>query len=154
MPNVTRCVVELIIFIQDKYEIITIINKKTVTLFEISFVFGWLFGGGCVERLDEIKQLSKSYGVAFQIMDDFEDLNQDKLTGTNGNYVLAHGTSAAMAEFDREISVFYKLLQQLGLASTELQMLAEFLVKKNSAEWKTFEMTPILQNIEKTQQCP
>ena len=54
-----------------------VIQKKTVTLFEISFVLGWLFGGGNLDQLDLVKRSAAHFGMAFQIADDLDDMTQD-----------------------------------------------------------------------------
>ncbi len=51
--------------------VLEVIHQKTGSLFEISFVLGWLFGGGGLERLPQIKTLARHFGAAFQIEDDF-----------------------------------------------------------------------------------
>ncbi len=55
-----------------------IAELKTGTLFEISFVFGWAFGGGCMKRLEELKRCARMFGKAFQIADDLQDAGQDE----------------------------------------------------------------------------
>ena len=55
-----------------------VIQKKTVTLFEISFVLGWLFGGGELNQLDLVKKSAAHFGMAFQIADDLDDMEQDQ----------------------------------------------------------------------------
>lgn len=50
-----------------------IIAQKTGTLFEIAFVFGWLFGGGDVSRIDLVRKAANHLGMAFQIRDDLQD---------------------------------------------------------------------------------
>ena len=57
-----------------------IIHKKTISLFEISFVSGWLFGGGDLKKLSTVKQAASHFGMAFQIADDLNDRIQDKQT--------------------------------------------------------------------------
>ena len=54
-----------------------IIEKKTVTLFEVAFVFGYVFGGGDLSLVEEVELLGYHLGMAFQIADDIEDLMQD-----------------------------------------------------------------------------
>src|SRR3990167_10277452 len=44
-----------------------IMFQKTVTLFEISFIFGWLFGGENPERLNLVRKCAYHLGMAFQI---------------------------------------------------------------------------------------
>ncbi|HXF28637.1 MAG TPA: polyprenyl synthetase family protein, partial [Chlamydiales bacterium] len=50
-----------------------IIEKKTVSLFELSFLLGWIFGGGDITRLEDVKKLAFHFGAAFQILDDIDD---------------------------------------------------------------------------------
>lgn len=50
-----------------------IIAQKTGTLFEIAFVFGWLFGGGDVASLDQVRKTAHHLGMAFQVRDDLQD---------------------------------------------------------------------------------
>jgi len=55
-----------------------IIYQKTITLFEISFCLGWLFGGGDREKIEDVKLLAYHLGMAFQIGDDLGDVSQDE----------------------------------------------------------------------------
>jgi geranylgeranyl diphosphate synthase, type II len=55
-----------------------VIYKKTITLFETAFTFGWLFGGGDILELDLVKKCAFHMGMAFQIADDIVDLQQDE----------------------------------------------------------------------------
>ncbi len=52
-----------------------IIAQKTGTLFEIAFVFGWLFGGGDVALLPTVRKAAHHLGMAFQVRDDLQDAN-------------------------------------------------------------------------------
>src|SRR5262249_40545426 len=54
-----------------------VIHYKTVSLFEISFVLGWLYAGGDIAKLDIVKKAAAHFGLAFQIVDDLEDEEQD-----------------------------------------------------------------------------
>ncbi|MBI3237198.1 MAG: polyprenyl synthetase family protein [Chlamydiales bacterium] len=51
-----------------------VIYKKTVTLFEVSFVLGWVFGGGDITKLERVKKAAYHFGMAFQTADDLGDL--------------------------------------------------------------------------------
>jgi len=55
-----------------------IIYQKTVTLFEISFGLGFLFGGGKKEELQTVLEAAYHLGYAFQIADDLQDMDQDE----------------------------------------------------------------------------
>jgi geranylgeranyl diphosphate synthase, type II len=48
-------------------------TQKTGTLFEIAFVFGWLFGGGDVKQLYTVRKAAHHLGLAFQMQDDLQD---------------------------------------------------------------------------------
>ncbi|HEY4255143.1 MAG TPA: polyprenyl synthetase family protein, partial [Chlamydiales bacterium] len=93
-----------------------IITQKTVTLFQISFVLGWLFGGGNAERLDEVEQVASHLGMAFQIGDDIQDMGQD---GTEMNLASMLGQEKALLMFHSEMDLFEKGLKRLSLWNGE-----------------------------------
>lgn len=101
-----------------------IIYQKTVTLFEISFVFGWVFGGGDEKQLPQVRKCAYHLGMAFQIADDIIDGVQD--AGLI-NIVSACGREAATLLFEKELASFIASLKELGLWTTSFQEVAEFL---------------------------
>lgn len=92
-----------------------VIHKKTVSLFEIAFVSGWAFGGGPLNKIEQVKKLASHYGMAFQIADDFDDLEQDKINGRKVNLAAILGKDGAKAMFDKETKGYRQLLKELGL---------------------------------------
>jgi geranylgeranyl diphosphate synthase, type II len=56
----------------------TIIYQKTVTLFEISFALGFLFGKGSTEKFSIVIEAANHLGFAFQIADDLQDFSEDE----------------------------------------------------------------------------
>lgn len=103
------------------------IRKKTVSLFEISFVLGWLFGGGDVAKLEAVKRAADHFGMAFQIADDFGDIQQDFLNHRQVNLVTVAGAERAAKMFHVELTAYRKVLQSLGVDSAELTALADLL---------------------------
>lgn len=103
--------------------IFEIIYKKTVTLFEISFLFGWLFGGGDLEKIPLLKACAYHLGVAFQIADDLEDKAQDLILGRGVNVVFAMGKERAISCFEQEIASLEKTFKELGLWTHSFQEL-------------------------------
>ncbi|NGX61885.1 MAG: Farnesyl diphosphate synthase [Chlamydiae bacterium] len=101
--------------------ILAVMDKKTGTLFEISFVLGWLFGGGDIEALDDVKRLSTHFGRAFQITDDFLDLDDED--GMNLPRIVGH--ERAYALLSSEISQLKGKLKMLGLQLPEFLLLVE-----------------------------
>ncbi|MDP1836448.1 MAG: polyprenyl synthetase family protein [Chlamydiales bacterium] len=110
-----------------------VIHKKTVSLFEIAFVLGWIYGGGDVDSLEKVQQAAWHYGMAFQIADDFEDEAQDAAHGCQVNLALSLGREVAHTRFMEEIEAFRKTLQDLAIASEPMLALADSLVHKVDA---------------------
>lgn len=104
-----------------------VIHKKTVSLFEIAFVFGWLFGGGNPESLPIVKKAASHFGMAFQIADDLDDVEQDAKNGRKVNMALVFGVEAARQMFHEEILGYRAALKELNLESRELLAVASWL---------------------------
>lgn len=104
-----------------------VIYKKTVTLFEVSFVFGWLFGGGDIERLDEVKKAAYHLGMAFQVADDIGDLAQDEKNQRDINMARLVGKERALLIFDEEMRYFEKQLSDLNLLTPSFKKMSDML---------------------------
>lgn len=105
----------------------TIANKKTAALFEVAFVFGWLFGGGKIEMLDQVKLAAQAFGLSFQIADDLEDYLQDLSKEQMMNIVAMVGKEKALELFYEKVSEFEFLLQQLNLSDSPLKQIMALL---------------------------
>lgn len=104
-----------------------VIYKKTVTLFEISFVFGWIFGGGDLVRLDRVKNAAYHFGMAFQIADDLGDLAQDEKNQRDINLAKHIGKDRAFAVFEEELKMFKIYLMELGLDTPSFKKMCDML---------------------------
>ena len=112
-----------------------IVQKKTVTLFEVSFIFGWIFGGGDPQHLDLVKKAAYHFGMSFQISDDLSDIEQDKKNDCKVNIAIALGEEMAYQMFLEEIDKFTVYLKALNLftpAFEELKSLVELNTPKPS----------------------
>lgn len=98
-----------------------VIYKKTVTLFEVSFTLGWLFGGGDLDKTDRIKKAAYHFGMAFQIADDIEDLAQDEKNQREINIARHIGKERASFLFIEEMRLFQAILQELNLDTPSFQ---------------------------------
>lgn len=105
-----------------------VIYKKTVTLFEISFVFGWIFGGGDLTKLAQVKKAAYHFGMAFQIADDIDDREQDLAHDHPMNVAIQCGIKGAIDLFHEEIHQFQQLQRELELDSADLQALLAYLI--------------------------
>ncbi len=99
-----------------------IIYLKTGTLFEGSFVLGWVFGGGDFSKLEEVKKLARHFGFAFQIRDDLKDISQDG-SNENLNFALFMGKGLARERFHLEINRCFALLEDLPIDRLKLRSL-------------------------------
>jgi len=113
----------------DEKLIMEIIKKKTVVLFELSFILGWLFGGGDMGRIEDVKKASFHFGTAFQILDDIDDFEQDLKAGKRINYAVFFGLDAAKKAVKEHTHQFLDKLNLLQLHSRDLERLGEILQK-------------------------
>lgn len=95
--------------------LLEILNKKTVTLFEIAFCLGWIFGGGDHRKLDLIKKLAYHFGMAFQIADDLSDLAQDEKQEQSVNLAKVVGLNQAKEVLAKEKSSLLQVAKELSL---------------------------------------
>ncbi len=111
-----------------------ILYKKTVTLFEIAFVFGWLFGGGDIAKLANVKKAAYHFGLVFQIVDDFCDLQQDLQKVSCANFPVILGNESAIEILQQELNLFNKVTVELGIHSQEMSSLIYYLIDVASNE--------------------
>ena len=104
-----------------------VIHKKTVSLFEVAFIFGWLFGGGNPKDLEIVKNAASHFGMAFQIADDLGDVTQDEANNRKINTVGLLGLDRANEMFHEEIAGYRSALKTLRLDCAELLSLANYL---------------------------
>jgi geranylgeranyl diphosphate synthase type II len=108
-----------------KTELYEIIKKKTVALFELSFVLGWLFGGGPKEQLGGVQTAAFHFGAAFQILDDLDDMEKDAKSLHNVNFANLFGQKEAIEAVRQHTVSFQESLKAIHLDSRPLFNLAE-----------------------------
>lgn len=104
-----------------------VVAQKTSTLFEIAFLFGWLFGGGSIVKAPLLSKCAAHLGMLFQIRDDLEDDIQDASRVCDANVAKALGRDRASFLLDREREAFQEVLKELGLWTPPFQELDAFL---------------------------
>ena len=104
-----------------------IIYGKTITLFEAAFTLGWLFGGGDLALLGSVSRCAGHFGMAFQIADDFLDVEQDSQSNKAKNIVCFLGEKKAAELLDQELRLFEQLLKEVGLMTQAFRQLAKLL---------------------------
>lgn len=106
-----------------------VIYKKTVTLFEVSFVFGWVFGGGDLNKLDKLKKTAYHLGMAFQVADDIADLSQDEKAKKEISIAQVVGKERALLVFEEEMRQFKEHLKELDLHTPSFEKMCDVLTK-------------------------
>ncbi len=106
-----------------------VIYQKTITLFEIAFILGWIFGGGELEKLEEVIKCANYFGMAFQIADDIKDLKQDIENENKINMAKFLGKEESYKLFNKEIYNFEEQLESLNLLSEPFKQLISLLKK-------------------------
>lgn len=114
--------------------ILKIIQQKTTSLFQLSFVLGWLFGGGDTSLIERVKQCAAHMGTAFQIADDLQDNLQDEKQQSEINIAAVYGEEKARALFMAEMDAFETALKELKLFTPAFQKVVQFLRLQSVAE--------------------
>lgn len=110
-----------------------LIYKKTVTLFEVAFVFGWVFGGGDFAKLEIVKRAAYHLGMAFQIADDLGDVQQDERNQREMNIVRVVGKERAIHMFEEEMVYFQRYLKDLHLDTPSFKKMGDMLIQLSLA---------------------
>jgi geranylgeranyl diphosphate synthase type II len=100
---------------------------KTVTLFEVSCLFGWIFGGGALSQVDQVKEMALHFGMAYQIGDDLQDLDEDLEKGKKSNFAILFGEERAEKRFNEHVLGFEKALKDLNLETAEFLAVVKFI---------------------------
>ena len=118
-------------------ELQKILALKTATFFEMAMVTGWVLGGGDLGKLDGVRKMAICFGLAFQIADDFSDVEQDlikaRATGLPcTNYVLNFGAKQATRTFALKSKEFIRAASELGVFSGMMREMVQILIKNVS----------------------
>jgi len=106
-----------------------IILKKTISLFEIAFVLGWIFGGGDLSLLDLVRKASYHFGMAFQVADDIDDYEEDIEKNKAINIAISLGKEKAKLIFNYSISELKETLIILNLNKKPFKLILDKLEK-------------------------
>ncbi len=131
---------EIINSISNKEELKKLFKKKTTSFFEIAFLGGYLLGEGDINFIDQIQEASDNFGIAFQIYDDFDDIEQDKkrkdLNLIDPNFINNFGQDEALSEFNKCIETFKYISSEYNIKSNITCELCSFLESKVKSKLK------------------
>ena len=106
------------------------IYRKNIRLFEMAFVLGWLFGGGDVALLENIKQAAYHFGMAFQIANDLGNRILDEKKQRDINIVTLIGKEKSLAMFKEEMALFEKYLKELYIDTPSFREMSDMLYQQ------------------------
>lgn len=104
----------------DERSLRRLIEMKTASLFDIAFSLGWLYGGGECVKLAKVQKAAGHFGMAYQIADDFADLEEDLKMNRASSFPLCVGQERAKELFTQETKAFSLAFSELGLPSEQL----------------------------------
>ena len=110
-------------------------EKKTTTLFNLCFITPFIIHETYDNiPLSEVTQISKSFGITFQLADDIEDLIQDQKrqndSGITCNFCLQIGNQETIHLFKQHMSTLEELTQKCNLNTTVFSEIMNYLKKK------------------------
>jgi len=105
---------------------------KTGTLFQGAFTLGYVFGGGDLNKLYLVEKLARHLGLAFQIRDDLEDINEPCMS-----FSKKFGVEVSVERCKKEIEGFFSSLNELKLDASLFEEMITFLFPK-----ETFQTSP------------
>ena len=110
-------------------------EKKTTTLFNLCFITPFIIHADYdTIPLSNIKEISKSFGITFQLADDIEDLIQDQKrqndSGITCNFCLQIGNQETMHLFKQHMSSLEELTQKCRLNTPVFSEIIDYLKKK------------------------
>ena len=109
-----------------------LIYKKTTTLFNLSFLLTFVLFENDKEKISIMGKASKHFGIAFQLYDDFTDIDQD-INSKTPNYILKYGCANTYIVFNKSCSKCIMYLEKMGIPHpffTELFSHLDNVVKK------------------------
>lgn len=106
-----------------------IINLKTGALFSLASTMGWIFGGGSLEKVSQIKEVGLSLGILFQLVDDLSDYEED-LKNERINYAVCLGVEALIERVFELKDRIEVLLQEMNYPFEQISNLTYLLSRK------------------------
>ncbi len=104
-----------------------LIYLKTITFFEMAMIFGWMFGGGELTHINEVRESAYHLGMAFQVRDDLLDFAEDEARGCTSNFAVMLGREEAIFRFYKETEAFRDKATTLRIMSAPFNALLEIL---------------------------
>lgn len=99
-------------------ETTNIMLYKTASLFSFCFILGAIYS--MIDNIDDFRKMGYNFGLMFQLMDDYKDINTDK---PESNYFLKYGVNNGRELYYKCKLQLLELLDKYNLYTDEFKML-------------------------------
>jgi geranylgeranyl pyrophosphate synthase len=103
-----------------------LIYKKTTTLFNLCFALSYILFDTTPDNMEKVLLCSKSFGLVFQLYDDFTDIEQDKKSNTP-NFILKYGHAKTYQVYTKNVNRLYLNLGELNIDQTFIAEICDML---------------------------
>lgn len=119
----------------NNYNINDLIEFKTCSLFQLSFLLGYLSDENIKnkikkENIEEILEIGDLFGKMFQISDDFDDYDKDLRRNPECNYLIIHGKDKSIKDYKDIYNNFINKSIELNIFTPEIDEICKFLAKQ------------------------
>jgi len=133
--NYESCAIGQYLDLYGNEDIKNVLHRKTVTLFEISYLLVWILitkEYNLEKDIDNIKEISHCFGMFFQISDDFSDIESDKANGSKFNYILNYGIEKAYDDLHNYRKKWFEKSVKMNIDTLCLYEIFEYLWNRST----------------------
>lgn len=108
------------------------LNKRVCNLSEYTFVVSWIISGGEITKLDQIKRVSKYFGILYKLMVDFDSIDSDIVNSKEmtKNHVINYGLQVSYELFMYNKQKFIEEAMLLDIYTNTVQEIIEYIEKR------------------------
>jgi len=108
--------------------VLDVFKRKTAALFHMAFGMGWIFGGGDLAQLPIVEEAAYHFGLSFQLADDLEDDESDRIQGKCLNLCHHIGRDRVKMLFEQTAGKFKEAIEKLHLDASLFDQISLALV--------------------------
>lgn len=99
------------------------IKKKYISVSELAFTIGWILGSGKKEKKENIKSISKNFGMLYKLTKDFQNIERDYYNSEEitNNYIVNYGIQNAHEEFMKNKHIFIEKAMRMNIYTGTIQ---------------------------------
>ena len=117
----------------NKTKLLEEIKTNHNVIYELSSMFGWIYGLGDKRRIDKIRKIGDLYGMLVYISDNFANIDNDLnnlYDNSTYNFVINYGLQASYELYLEKKQLFVENLLKIELSSNTINELKQMLDTK------------------------